>query len=242
MAMGARSHLMNLLVGTSGYSYKEWKGKFYPRDIKPADMLRFYAEHFNTVEINNTFYRMPTKELVVSWTKDVPADFKFALKAPQRITHIRRLKDCADDLGNFLEVGAVLKNQLGPLLFQFPGNFKIDLLRLADFLKLLPRRHHVAFEFRNASWFTEEVFDALRKHNAALCIAESEETVEVPFEATADWGYLRPRRLDYSPADLKSRFARIQKQNWSDAYVFFKHEDQALGPKFAQNFLELAAR
>lgn len=229
---------MKLHVGTSGYSYKEWKGKFYPRDIKPAGMLRYYAEHFNSVEINNTFYRMPTRELVLSWTKEVPADFTFALKAPQKITHIRRLKSCAEDLAGFLEVAAVLKKQLGPLLFQLPGKFKKDLPRLVDFLDLLPRDYRIAFEFRDASWFDPDVFEALQKNNAALCFAESEETVEVPFEATADWGYLRLRRLDYSRDRLKAHFARVQKQDWSAAYTFFRHEDQALGPKFAEMFLQ----
>jgi uncharacterized protein YecE (DUF72 family) len=231
---------MNLHVGTSGYGYKEWKGKFYPTDIKAAEMLREYAKHFKAVEINNTFYRMPNKELVRSWMKEVPGDFVFALKAPQKITHIRRLKEAAEDVRNFLDVAAILKGQLGPLLFQLPGNFKKDAPRLAEFLKLLPKEFRVAFEFRHASWFDAEVFSALKKHNAALCIAESEETVEVPFEATADWGYFRLRRLDYNASDLKKWFSRIQNQNWNDTYVFFKHEEQALGPKFAAAFAQLA--
>lgn len=231
---------MNLYVGTSGYGYKEWKGKFYPRDIKPDAMLPYYAERFNAVEINNTFYKMPNRALLREWMKQVPGRFTFALKAPQKITHIRRLSNATEDLRNFLEVAAVLKKQLGPLLFQFPGNFKKDLERLTAFLKLLPRRRRVAFEFRNATWFDDEVLAALRKVNASLCIAESEETVQVPFEATADWGYLRLRRLDYQRRDLKARLAQIRKQKWSEAFVFFKHEDQALGPKFAKTFLELA--
>jgi uncharacterized protein YecE (DUF72 family) len=228
---------MNLFVGTSGFGYKEWRGKFYPREMKPPEMLRYYAERFNAVEINNTFYRMPNKELVLSWTKDVPADFKFSLKAPQKITHLRRLKDVEDDVANFIDVAGALKQQLAPLLFQFPGNFKKNAERLGDFLKLLPRAHRVTFEFREASWFDAEIFDLLSKHNAALCIAESEETVEVPFQPTADWGYFRLRRLDYTTAGLKKWRHKIEQQKWSEAYIYFKHEDLALGPKFAQEFI-----
>jgi uncharacterized protein YecE (DUF72 family) len=233
---------MNLYVGTSGFGYKEWKGKFYPREMKPAEMLQYYAARFNAVEINNTFYRMPNKELVLSWAKDVPGAFKFSLKAPQKITHLRRLKDVADDTVNFIDVAGVLKQQLAPLLFQFPGNFKKNAERLADFLKLLPPAQRVTFEFRDASWFDAEIFNLLTKHNAALCIAESEETVEVPFQPTADWGYFRLRRLDYTTADLKKWRAKIEQQKWSDAYIYFKHENQALGPKFAQDFLKLASK
>jgi uncharacterized protein YecE (DUF72 family) len=232
---------MNLYIGTSGFGYKEWKGKFFPPDIKPAEMLRFYAERFNAVEINNTFYRMPKKELLESWLKEVPATFIFGLKAPQKITHIRRLKDAQQELAYFLEVAGVLKNQLGPLLFQLPGNFKKDAARLRDFLKLLPSDVRAAFEFRHESWFDDEIFAALKERNAALCIAQSEETSEVPFQPTADWGYFRLRRLDYSDADLKSWFAKIKNQkDWSDTYVFFKHEEQAFGPKFAQTFQKLS--
>jgi uncharacterized protein YecE (DUF72 family) len=210
--------------------------------MKPTDMLRFYAEHFGAVEINNTFYRMPEKDLIRSWMSEVPSEFKFALKAPQKITHLRRLKNVEDDLAHFLDVASVLKQQLGPLLFQFPGNFKKDAARLDDFLKLLPGKTRAAFEFREASWFDDEIFAMLRKHNAALCIAESGETVQVPFEATADWGYLRLRRLDYQSSDLKKWFGRVQKQKWSEAHVFFRHEDRALGPKFAQIFLKFIKR
>src|SRR3954471_4882651 len=146
---------MNLYIGTSGFGYKEWKGKFFPPDIKPADMLRFYAERFNAVEINNTFYRMPKKELLESWLKEVPSTFILGLKAPQKITHIRRLKEAQQELDYFLEVAGVLKNQLGPLLFQLPPNFKKDADRLRNFLKHLPARHRVAFEFRHESWFDD---------------------------------------------------------------------------------------
>jgi uncharacterized protein YecE (DUF72 family) len=232
---------MNLHIGTSGFGYKEWKGKFFPPDIKPAEMLRFYAERFNAVEINNTFYRMPKKELLEGWLKEVPSSFIFGLKAPQKITHIRRLKESQQELDYFLEVASVLKNQLGPLLFQLPPNFKKDADRLRNFLKLLPADRRVTFEFRHESWFDDETFAALKEHNAALCIAESEDPPQTPFQATADWGYFRLRRLDYTDADLKSWSAKIQSQkNWSDSFVFFKHEEQAFGPKFAQTFQRMS--
>jgi uncharacterized protein YecE (DUF72 family) len=228
---------MNLYIGTSGFGYKEWKGKFFPADIKPADMLRFYAERFNAVEINNTFYRMPKKELLEGWLKEVPSTFVFGLKAPQKITHIRRLKECQQELDYFLEVASVLKHQLGPLLFQLPPNFKKDADRLRAFLKLLPSSRRVTFEFRHESWFDDEIFGALKEHNAALCIAESEDPPQTPFQATADWGYFRLRRLDYTDANLQGWFTKIQNEkSWADAYVFFKHEEEAFGPGFAAAF------
>jgi uncharacterized protein YecE (DUF72 family) len=231
---------MNLYIGTSGFGYKEWKGKFFPPDIKPADMLRFYAERFNAVEINNTFYRMPKKELLEGWLKEVPSAFTFGLKAPQKITHIRRLKECQQELEYFLEVASVLKRQLGPLLFQLPPNLKKDADRLRNFLKLLPAERRITFEFRHETWFDDEIFTALKEHNAALCIAESEDPPQTPFQPTADWGYFRLRRLDYTDADLKSWFTKIQNQKtWSDTYTFFKHEEEAHGPNFAQGFQSL---
>src|SRR6476646_4308374 len=182
---------MNLYVGTSGYSYKEWKGTFYPEDMPEKQMLRFYGEHFRTVEINNTFYRMPKASVLEAWAGEVPADFRFVLKAPQRITHIQRLKDAGDSVSQLLEVAGVLKERLGPLLFQLPPNFKKDVPRLAAFLALLPSRCRAAFEFRHASWFDDEVFGLLREHRTGFCIADAEDELEVPFVATEDWGYLR---------------------------------------------------
>jgi uncharacterized protein YecE (DUF72 family) len=231
---------MRMFVGTSGYGYKEWKGKFYPREMKPDEMLAFYAAQFTSVEINNTFYRMPNKDVARSWTTQVPEDFTFVLKAPQKITHIRRLKDAGAELKYFMEVAEVLEKRRGPFLFQFPGNFKKDADRLREFLKMVPEGHRCAFEFRNATWFDAEVFEILRKHNAALCIAESEEEVAVPFEATADWGYLRLRRMDYEQPTLKEWLDRVRATKWSEAFIFFKHEDQALGPKFARMFVEMS--
>jgi len=232
---------MNLYVGTSGYSYKEWKGTFYPEDLPAKQMLRFYGERFRTVEINNTFYRMPKASVLQAWAGEVPADFQFVLKASQRITHIQRLKDASDSVSYLLEVAGELKERLGPLLFQLPPNLKKDVPRLRDFLALLPSQRRAAFEFRHQSWFDDEVFGLLRDHQAALCIAEAENDLEVPFVATAAWGYLRLRRPDYGDAELKAWVKRLREQDWRDAFVFFKHEDEGKGPQMAKRFLELAA-
>ena len=231
---------MNLYLGTSGYSYKEWKGPFYPEDLPDKQMLHFYAERFRTVEINNTFYRMPKPAVLEAWAEDVPADFKFVLKASQRITHMQRLKDAGDSVSYLLKVASVLKELLGPLLFQLPPYLKKDATRLREFLALLPRERRAALEFRHESWFDAEVFGLLREHQAALCIAEAEDGVEVPFESTADWGYLRLRRPDYGDAELKAWAERVQKQAWQDAFIFFKHEDEGKAPQMAKRFLELA--
>ncbi len=232
---------MNLLVGTSGFSYKEWKGSFYPKDLPDKQMLHYYAERFATVEINNTFYRMPSESVLTGWAGEVPAAFSFVLKAPQRITHRERLKESGDSVAYFLKVSAVLGERLGPLLFQLPPNLRKDVPRLRDFLDLLPRERRTAFEFRHASWFDDEVYDALRGHGAALCIAEADDDLEVPFVATAPWGYLRLRRPDYGDEELRAWAERLKQQDWNDVYLFFKHEDEGKGPKLAARFLELAS-
>lgn len=231
---------MNLHVGTSGYSYKEWKGSFYPKDLPDKQMLRYYGERFNTVEINNTFYRMPTASLLQGWISEVPAEFKFVLKAPQRITHMQRLKGAEDNVSFLLDIAGTLKERLGPLLFQLPPNMKKDAGRLRDFLSLLPSKRRAAFEFRHASWFDDEIFALLRDNGVALCIAEAEGDLEVPFVSTADWGYLRLRKPDYGDVELKSWINRVQKENWQEAFIFFKHEDEGKGPQMAKRFLELA--
>jgi uncharacterized protein YecE (DUF72 family) len=236
----AHEQIMNLYVGTSGYAYKQWKGKFYPKDLPPKQMLRYYAERFGTVETNNTFYSMPKASAVAAWAAEVPGDFKFAVKAPQRITHMRRLKNAGELVSELLDAAGTLKKRLGPLLFQLPPTFKKDVLRLREFLALLPRRRRVAFEFRHPSWFDEEVFALLRKHQSALCIAEEKDDLKVPLVATTNWGYLRLRRPDYDRAQLKKWVKLVLKQSWQDAFVFFKHEDEGKGPRFAQRFLELA--
>ncbi|MDA8128668.1 MAG: DUF72 domain-containing protein [Betaproteobacteria bacterium] len=231
---------MNLYVGTSGYAYREWKGSFYPDTLPAKRMLHYYGEHFRSVEINNTFYRMPTSERLRAWADEVPADFRFALKAPQRITHQRRLVDADEDVGHLLDVAGVLGTRLGALLFQLPPTLKKDVARLDAFLALLPATVRVAFEFRHPSWFDSEVFALLQAHGAALCIAEAEDASDTPVVATADWGYLRLRRADYGDAELQAWAARVRQQGWQDAFVFFKHEDAGRGPQLARRFLELA--
>jgi uncharacterized protein YecE (DUF72 family) len=231
---------MNLYVGTSGYSYKEWKGTFYPEDLPDKQMLRFYGERFRSVEINNTFYRMPKASVLESWAAEVPGEFKFVLKASQRITHMQRLKDAGDSVSYLLKVAGALNDHLGPLLFQLPPYLKRDLPRLREFLPLLPQKTQAAFEFRHQSWFDDEVFAALREHHATLCIAEAENDLQIPFVSTADWGYLRLRRPDYGDAELEAWVKRVREQKWRDAFVFFKHEEAGKGPKMAKRFLELA--
>jgi uncharacterized protein YecE (DUF72 family) len=231
---------MNLYVGTSGYSYKEWKGSFYPKDLPADQMLRYYAERYGTVEINNTFYRMPKTSVVEAWAAEVPDGFKFVIKASRRITHILRLKNAAEPVSFLIKAADAMKDRLGALLFQLPPNLKKDVPRLTDFLRLLPSSQRAAMEFRHQSWFDDEVFAALREHNAALCIAEAEDELDIPFVSTANWGYLRLRLPEYTDADLKSWIKRVQSQNWSDAFVFFKHEDQGKGPQMASRFLKLA--
>ncbi|MFL5241191.1 MAG: DUF72 domain-containing protein, partial [Gemmataceae bacterium] len=229
---------MKLFVGTSGYSYKEWKGTFYPKDLPAQQMLRYYGEHFRTVEINYTFRRLPTASLLETWAGAVPADFQFVLKAPQRITHVKRLKDVDDAVSYFLEIAGKLKERLGPLLFQLPPNFTKAVPQLRAFLALLPPACRVAMEFRHPSWFDDEVFELLRQHGAALCIADAEDDLEVPVVATTNWGYLRLRRPDYNAAALKAWVKQVRKQDWRDAFVFFKHEDEGKGPKLAKRFLQ----
>lgn len=231
---------MNLYVGTSGYSYKEWKGTFYPEDLPEKQMLKFYGERFRAVEINNTFYRMPKESVLEGWATEVPGEFKFVLKASQRITHRQRLKEAGDNVAYLLKVAGALKERLGPLLFQLPPFLKKDAGRLSEFLKLLPKDGRAAFEFRHQSWFDEEIFGLLREHQAVLCIAEAENELEIPFVSTANWGYLRLRRPDYGDAELKAWGERVREQKWEDAFVFFKHEEEGKGPAMAKRFLELA--
>jgi uncharacterized protein YecE (DUF72 family) len=230
---------MKVLVGTSGYAYKEWKGSFYPQDLKDADMLRFYGERFSTVEINNTFYRMPKASVLAAWAAQVPPGFVFVLKGSQRITHMKRLKDAQEPLAYLLATAATLGPMLGPLLFQLPPHLKKDVARLRDFLALVPEGRAVAFEFRHESWLDEETKDALRGKNAALVSADTDESGEAgaPVVATADWGYLRLRRSDYADADLAAWADRIKAQPWQRAFVFFKHEEAGTGPALAARFI-----
>jgi uncharacterized protein YecE (DUF72 family) len=233
---------MILHVGTSGYSYKEWKGSFYPADLPVTKMLRFYGERFDTVEINYTFQGIPRASVLESWAAAVPVGFQFALKAPMQITHRRRLNDAGEAVAQWFEVAGVLKERLGPMLFQLPPNLAKDVSRLRDFLALLPSGGRAAFEFRHPSWFDDAIFAVLRDHGVALCLAEVEDDLDVPFVATADWGYLRLRRPDYGPRELSSWARRIREQDWRDAFVFFKHEDQGRGPRLAKRFLGSSAK
>jgi uncharacterized protein YecE (DUF72 family) len=232
---------MQLVVGTSGYSYKEWKGTFYPADLPATKMLAYYAEQFDSVEINATFYRMPEAKMLAKWATEVPDRFTFVLKAPQRITHQKKLAGAEDDVRYFFEAGEALGPKLGPVLFQLPPYFKKDLERLRDFLRKLPPNQKVGFEFRHASWEDDEVYAALRERDAALCASDTDEVTDPAtlLVSTASWGYLRLRRSDYSDEALTGWRERIAAQPWSAAYVFFKHEDEGKGPAFAKRFLAL---
>ena len=227
-------------AGTSGFSFKEWKGNFYPEKIAAKDMLRFYAERFSTVEINNTFYRMPREPVLADWAGQVPAGFSFALKASQYITHIKRLKDPAEPIGRLVQVSAALGPTLGPVLFQLPPNLKLDLPLLEDFLAVLPVERRSAMEFRHRSWFDDAVFAALSERGVALCVADTAEEPVAPLVATAGWGYLRLRREDFSDDELSQWAARIREQPWSEAFVFLKHEEEGRGPKLAARLMEIA--
>jgi uncharacterized protein YecE (DUF72 family) len=229
---------VNVRVGTSGYSYAEWKGTFYPEKMAAKDMLRYYSERFPTVEINNTFYRMPKDALLAGWAEQVPESFTFVLKASQRITHMKRLKDCGEVLTFLYGTTASLGSRLGPLLFQLPPNFRKDVPRLREFFAQMPDRRKVAIEFRHASWFDEEVYAALREQGAALCVADTGEEPVVPLVATTDWGYLRLRREDFGDPDLREWARKILEQPWSEAFVFMKHEDAGRGPKYAAQLIE----
>lgn len=231
---------MKIHVGTSGYGFKEWKGIFYPEKIPPKEMLRFYAERLGAVEINYTFYHMPTARVLASWATQVPDDFVFALKAPQVITHRKRLRDVDEEAEYLFGSLAALARKMGPVLFQFPKSFRADLPLLADFLELLPEKHRCTFEFRSPSWHVPEIFALLRAKDCSLCIADTDENPAAEIIATASWGYLRLRRAEYQEADLVHWREKILAQKWQDAFVFFKHEDETKGPGTAIHFHALA--
>lgn len=229
---------MRLLAGTSGYAFKEWKGSFYPEDIKNDAMLGFYAGKFPTVEINNTFYRLPKESVLREWAAQVPDNFTFAIKASQRITHHARLKpECASAVEFLLRNTSTLANRLGPILFQLPPNLKKDLPRLRTFLGTLPTDRRFTIEFRHESWFEDDVYEALRERDIALCVTEQPDFAS-PFVSTASWGYARLHRLDYDEAALVDWAKRIAGQPWSDAYVFFKHDEGVgSGPPAVEAFV-----
>jgi uncharacterized protein YecE (DUF72 family) len=227
-----------ILVGTSGYNYPEWKGSFYPADLAAAKMLPFYAARFPTVEINYTFYRMPSEKILAGWTQQVPPEFRFTLKAPRRITHDAKLVGCKDLSDTFCRVAGTLGPQLGALLFQLPPSLKKDVPRLEAFLEELPPKAPGAFEFRHPSWFDEDVMKALRKRGQALCVADSER-LETPLDVTADFAYFRLRDEGYQPADIAQWAARIEAlgARCKDIFVYFKHEEQGKGPAFARELM-----
>jgi uncharacterized protein YecE (DUF72 family) len=226
-------------VGTSGYNYPEWKGSFYPSDLSAAKMLPYYAARFPTVEINYTFYRMPTEKLVGGWAAQTPEPYRLTLKAPRRITHDSRLKNAASLVEAFCRVAASLGPKLGALLFQLPPNLKKDVALFDDFLAGLPPRVCAAFEFRNASWFDDEVFDRLQARNLALCVSDSEK-LSAPVRVTADYAYFRLRDEGYTPDDIAKWADTIARETAScrDVFVYFKHEDEGKGPEFAQLLMQ----
>jgi uncharacterized protein YecE (DUF72 family) len=230
---------VKIYVGTSGYGYKEWKGIFYPEKISPKEMLRFYSEHLKAVEINNTFYHMPTKGVLASWAEQVPDDFVFAIKAPQVITHLKRLRKVDEETEYLFSSLTVLGKKLGPVLFQFPGSFRADRPALIDFLRLIPPNISSAFEFRSSSWLDVEILDLLRQRGCSLCNADTDENPTNELISTAPWGYLRLRRSDYTDADLSQTIERILLQKWETVFVFFKHEEEAKGIEMAMRFREL---
>ena len=230
---------MKAWVGTSGYNYPEWRGNFYPEKMPAAKMLAYYGQAFDTVEINYTFYRMPNAKLLGGWDHETPAGFRLTLKAPKRITHIAKLRDCAELLQYFLKTAGTLGPKLGAILFQLPPYFRRDLAVLDGFLDILPSGCCAAFEFRHASWMEPDVFGRLRARNLALCVADSEK-FSTPVEITASYGYFRLRDEGYTPADL-GRWAEVIRASsaaCSDVYVYFKHEEAGKGPQFARRLLE----
>jgi uncharacterized protein YecE (DUF72 family) len=222
-------------IGTSGYNYPEWKGSFYPADLGSSKMLPYYAARFPTVEINYTFYRMPSQKLLAGWVQQTPSKFRFTLKAPRRITHDTKLAGPEDITKTFCQVAATLGPNLGALLFQLPPSLRKDLLRLEAFLAALPRNAPAAFEFRHASWFESDVFDCLRSHGKALCVADSER-LETPLEVTADFAYFRLRDEGYTDSDIARWAERIAglRTSCREVFVYFKHEEEGKGPAFAR--------
>ena len=231
---------MKTWIGTSGFQYAEWKGNFYPEDLSAAKMLPFYSERLNTTEINYTFHRIPSPKTIDNWNILTSPNFRFALKAPQKITHWLKLRECADTLRYFCDTISALGEKLGPVLFQLPPNFKKDTFVLADFVNCLPSGLRTAFEFRHESWFSDEVWEIFKSRNVALCLNETADFA-APKIATADFGYLRLRREDYGGIDIErwTKFLREQEARWEDVFVYFKHEEAGIGPKLAIQMTEL---
>jgi uncharacterized protein YecE (DUF72 family) len=231
---------VTLRIGTSGYSYKEWKGGFYPEDLKAADMLSYYAQRLGTVEINNTFYRLPTVKLLDGWASQVPDSFRFVLKVSQKITHFKRLKGVEEETGYLVESARTLGPKLGAFLLQIPPNFARDDERLAAFLALLPKGMRAALEVRNPSWHDPQVYALLEKHGVALVASQTDEEPDPRIVRTAPWGYLRLRKMSYQPGELTGWSKRIADMGWDDAFVFFKHEQ--IAPDLAEKLTAAAAQ
>jgi len=231
---------MKLLAGASGYSFKEWKGTFYPADMKAEEMLDFYSARLPTVEINNTFYRMPKTDMLAHWAEITPPAFRFAIKASRRITHFAHIKpEAADSVAFLYRALGALGDKRGPVLFQLPPVLKKDLPRLVAFLQLLPPDHRGAFEFRHDSWFSDDVYDALKTAGAALCLSEREDNAPPPLVETASWGYVRLRLENYADADLEQWARRLAQTRWDEVYAYFMHEPTA--PAYAQTLMRCAA-
>jgi uncharacterized protein YecE (DUF72 family) len=230
---------MKIHVGTSGFAHKEWKGKFYPEKISAKEMLRFYAGRLGAVEINNTFYHMPKESVLTSWAEQVGSEFIFALKAPQVITHIRQLRNVFEETEYLFSTLSVLGKKLGPILFQFPKSFRINVPVLEDYLALIPESVPCAFDFRSPTWLEGGAPDLLRKKGCGWCIEDTDENPAEKIISTISWGYLRLRRSDYSDTDLSQWAEKVLAQKWDRAFVFFKHEDEAKGPELAMRFQEL---
>ncbi len=233
---------VRISAGTSGFSYKEWKGPFYPAKLPAKGMLAYYATRLPIVEINNTFYRLPRPEMLTGWRTQVPSTFRFAVKATRRITHLKRLKDCEEELTYLLRTLEALGPSLGSILFQLPPFYRCDVAVLDAFAGLLPEGTKAAFEFRHDSWFEDAVFDVLSRRNFALVVSETDDAAARDLPWTADWTYLRLRKSSYSDGALDAWVQRLAGGNLDEAQVFFKHEDEAAGPRFAEAFLDLAAR
>ncbi|HMK08442.1 MAG TPA: DUF72 domain-containing protein [Anaerolineales bacterium] len=228
---------MNLWVGTSGYSYKEWKGGFYPAKLPDSEMLHSYAERLPAVEINNTFYRLPKADVLEGWAGQVTSDFRFVLKASRRITHIKRLREAGEETNYLYQAALSLGPHMGVVLFQLPPNFQKDVPRLQSFLELLPAGRGAAFEFRHESWFEEDAFSALRAAGCALVLSDTDDAPLDKLVSTAPWGYLRLRKEKYTKKAIEKIAEGVRTQPWREAYVFFKDEGEGAGPKYALQFL-----
>ena len=232
---------MEIYAGTSGFSYKEWKGSFYPEKLPANAMLAHYAQKLPAVEINNTFYRLPRTSQLEQWASQVPEAFRFALKASRRITHMKRLAECEEETEYLFKTISVLGDRLGSVLFQLPPYLRLDEPRLRAFVDILPETVQIAFEFRHESWFDQQVFDILSGRGLALVVSDTDEAPVAKLTRTADWAYLRLRRSDYSEAELRAWVTRLGEENLREVQVFFKHEAEGLGPRMAQRFLGLSA-